>query len=98
MPDHLDKTIPCLCADDTAIFLATKDVTQLSENLNHDLDKLSEWVIRNKLQHHPTKTKRMYIGSKHDLKNFSCDPTIMMKPPGSSHVRSLSYLTRSELG
>ena len=27
LPDHLDKTIPCMCADDTAIFSAAKDVT-----------------------------------------------------------------------
>ena len=48
LPDCLDKTIPCLYADDTQIFSAAKDIPQLTENLNHDLDKLNEWLIRNK--------------------------------------------------
>ena len=67
LPDCLDKTTPCLYADDTQIFSAAKDLAELTKNLNHDVNKLREWLTRDKLQHHPTKTKVMYMGSRHNL-------------------------------
>ena len=70
----LDKTTPCLYADDTPIFLA---VTDLNENLNRDMRKLTEGLNRNKSQHHPTKTK--LIGSRQKLKTNNCDSSIMIK-------------------
>ena len=73
LPDCLDKTTPCLYADDTQIFSAAKDLEKLTKNINHDMNKLREWLIRNKLQHHPTKTKVMYIGSRHNLKTIMND-------------------------
>ena len=48
------------------IFSAARHVAQLTKNLDHDLDKLNEWLIRNKLHHHPTKTKVIYMGSRHN--------------------------------
>ena len=45
-------------------FFGRNDLAELTEKLNHDMNKLREWLIRNKLQHHPTKTKVMYIGSR----------------------------------
>ena len=69
-----------------------KNVTQLSENLNHGLDKLSDWLIRNKLQHHPTKTKVMYIGSKHYPKTLICDHIIMINNQLVPLVKSFTCL------
>ena len=37
LTDCLDKTTPCLYADDTQIFSAATDLTELNENLNHDM-------------------------------------------------------------
>ena len=34
---------------------------RLNENLNHDMGKLTEWLNRNKLQHHPTKTPEINV-------------------------------------
>ena len=73
LADCLDKATPCLYADDTQIFLAATDLTEVNENLNHDMGKLTEWLDRNKLQHHPTKTKLMYIGSRKNLKTVNSD-------------------------
>ncbi|CAB4001358.1 Hypothetical predicted protein, partial [Paramuricea clavata] len=42
LPDCLDKTTPCLYADDTQIFSAAKDLEKLTENINHDMNKLRE--------------------------------------------------------
>jgi retron-type reverse transcriptase len=73
LPDCLDKTTPCLYADDTHNFSAAKHLEKLIENINHDMNKLRKWLIRNKLQHHPPKTKVMHIGSWHNLKIMNND-------------------------
>ncbi len=41
-------------------------------------NKISEWLTRNKLQHHSTKTKVMIIGSTHNLRNKVYDPTVTL--------------------
>ena len=78
LPDCLDKTTPCLYEDDTQIFSAAKDLENLTENINHDMNKLCEWLIRNKLQHHPTKTKIIYIGSRHNHKIMNDDILVVI--------------------
>ena len=88
---YLDKTTPCLYADDTQIFSAAADLIELNENLNHDMDKLTEWLNRNKLQHYPTKTKLMYIGSRQNLKTINCDSS-MIKNQSVPRARSFSCL------
>jgi hypothetical protein len=67
-----------LYADDTHNFSAAKDLEKLIENINHDMNKLREWLIRNKLQHHPTQTKVMYIGSWHNLKIMNDDLPVVI--------------------
>ncbi len=42
---------------------------ELVANLNCDLDNVRKWMLQNKLQIHPTKTKYMYIGSPYNIKN-----------------------------
>ena len=92
LTDCLDKTTPCLYADDTQIFSAATDLTELNENLNHDMDKLTEWLNKNKLQYHPTKTKLMYIGSSHNIKTVNCDSSIMINNQPVPRVRSFTCL------
>ena len=65
----LKSTTPCLYADDTDIFTTSHDYDILVKNLNDDLKNLHTWLAKNKLQYHPTKTKLMFIGSPHNLKN-----------------------------
>jgi hypothetical protein len=57
LPDSLDNTTPCLYAADMPIFSSAKDSVELIFNLNNDLNKISQWLTSNKLQHHSTKTK-----------------------------------------
>jgi hypothetical protein len=73
LPEYLHKTTPSLYADDTLISCTTNNLTELTENRDHDLNRIGEWLFRNKLQHHPTKTKLMYIGSKHHINSMTCD-------------------------
>ena len=65
----LQRTTPCLYADDTQIFASSADYGELIDSLNHDLCRISHWLAKNKLQHHPTKTKVMIIGSNYSLNN-----------------------------
>ena len=60
---------PCLYADDTQIFSSSYDYNELIDKLNSDLINISDWLARNKLQCHPTKTKFMIIGSTYNLNN-----------------------------
>ena len=61
LPDCLEKSTPCLYADDTQIFSSAKDCEELNANLNHDLHNASQWLVKNKLHYHSAKTKLMYV-------------------------------------
>ena len=55
--------IACLYADDTELFSSSYDFTERIGNLNSDLINIRNWLAKNKLQHHPTKSKLLFIGS-----------------------------------
>lgn len=78
MPDYLKKTTPCLYADDTQISSASDDFDTLIDNLNYDLNNVQKWLSKNKLQHHPTKSKVMFIGSSYNLNNKVGDKPILL--------------------
>ena len=60
---------PHLYADDTEISSTSDNFDDLIEELNFDLDSIRIWLAKNKLKHHPTKSKVMFIGSSHNLNN-----------------------------
>ena len=69
MPDILERTTPCLYADDTQISSSSHDYDTLIDNLNMDLSNIHKWLAKNKLKYHRKKTKVMFIGSTHNLNN-----------------------------
>ena len=77
LPECLSKTTPRLYADDTQIFASSTVYADLIEKLNSDLNKISKWLAINKLQHHPTKTKVMIIGSAQNLKEKVRDSPVI---------------------
>ena len=87
MPNCLKSTTPCLYADDTEIFASSFDYDTLVKNLNYDLKNIHTWLTKNKLQHHPTKTKLMFIGSPYNLKNRIGEATVFFggKPVPLTH-------------
>ena len=87
MPNCLKSTTPCLYADDTEIFASSFDYDTLVKNLNDDLKNIHTWLTKNKLQHHPTKTKLMFIGSPYNLKNRIGEATVFFggKPVPLTH-------------
>ena len=78
LPECLSKTTPHLYADDTQIFASSTVYADLIEKLNSDLNQISKWLAINKLQHHPTKTKVMIIGSAQNLKEKVRDSPVML--------------------
>ena len=45
LPDCLEKSTPCLYADDTQIISTAKGLEELNANLNHDLHNVSQWLV-----------------------------------------------------
>ncbi len=92
LPDCLRKTSPYLYADDTQICCSSNSMIELTENLNHDLSRIGDWLSRNKLQHHPTKTKIMFIGSKHHINSTTFDHPVMLNNQRIPRVHSFTCL------
>ncbi len=57
MPDILERTAPCLYADDTQIFSSSPDYDTLIDNLNMDLSNIHRWLAKNTLKYHKKKNK-----------------------------------------
>ena len=56
-----------LYADDTSFFYSSKGIHQINLYLNHDLQKISNWLNDNRLKLNTTKSKSMLIGSAQKL-------------------------------
>ena len=52
-----------VCADDTSISYSSDAVTNISDPVNEDLDRLKNWLESNKLSLNVAKTQTMLIGS-----------------------------------
>ena len=92
LPDSLHDTIPCLYADDTQIFTSAKDPAELTSKLNSDLNNINHWLISNKLQHHSSKTKLMYVASKHNLNKINGDTPVMLNGQPIPRIHSIPCL------
>ena len=58
-------------ADDTHITYAGSDLHLTQSSLSHDLEKLSKWLVSNRLTLNATKTEFMLIGSRQRLSTLS---------------------------
>ena len=57
--------------DDTHITYADSDLHLIQSSLSHDLEKLSKWLVTNRLTLNATKTEFMLIGSRQTLNTLS---------------------------
>ena len=55
-------------ADDNSISYSSKNIDELNETLNSDLDSLKQWLEGNKLSLNVFKTQTMVIGSRPNIK------------------------------
>ena len=58
-------------ADDTHITYAGSDLHLIQYSLSHDLEKLSKWLVCNRLTLNASKTEFMVIGSRQRLSTLS---------------------------
>ena len=99
MAGALDQKL-LLYADDSAILVSDKDVTNIESLLQKELAVVSEWLIDNKLSLHLGKTESILFGSRPRLKsksvlNISCKGTAIegqksVKYLGATLEQSLS--------
>ena len=61
LPECLRSITPCMYADDTQIFSSSYNANELVIKLNSDLANVRDWLIENKLQMHPSKSKLMNV-------------------------------------
>ena len=61
MPESLNYSTPSLYADDTEIYASSNDCVDLVPKVNNDLENIRKWMIKNKLQIHPSKSKHMFV-------------------------------------
>ena len=78
MTDCLEKPTPYLSADDTEISSSSDNFDTLIENLNCDLNNIRKWLSKNKLKHHPTKSKVMFVGSSRNLNKKVKDNCVLL--------------------
>ena len=78
LPECLTSTTPCMYADDTQIFSSSYDANELVVKLNSDLAHVRNWLIENKLQMHPSKSKLMFIGSSYNLNNKNSEQPVVV--------------------
>ena len=65
-------------ADDAQIFSSSYDANELVVKLNSDLAHVHNWLIENKLQMHPSKSKLMFIGSSYILSNKNTEQPVVV--------------------
>ena len=57
LPNCLSFSVPRMYADDTHITYAGSDLHLIQSSLSHDLEKLSKWLVCNRLTLNATKTE-----------------------------------------
>ena len=76
-PNCLLNSKAYLYADDSQVYSASHDVSELEIKLNEDLRGIYVWLCANKLQVNLKKTEFMLIGSDQRLNNILHEPVII---------------------
>ena len=87
LPFSLKNSEVTIYTDDTSIKYSSKNIDELSEALNSDIDSLKQWLEGNKLSLNVIKTRSIVIGSRSNIKKMSDKsiPTPSL-PVGDLHV------------
>ena len=63
-------------------YLSSKNCDDIVIKINLDLENIRKWMLRNKLQIHPTESKYMFIGSAYNIKHkLSANPILINNVP-----------------
>ena len=92
LPNCLEESVPNIFADDTNISVKGASLDQISNKLNSEINKVSSWLMANKLTLNLTKAEYMIIGSKHNLAKIGKDPIILIRENKVQRVRKTKSL------
>ena len=71
LPFSLKNSEVTMYDDDTSISYSSKNIDELNQTLNSDLDSLKQWLEGNKLSLNVIKIQAMVVGSRPNLKKIS---------------------------
>ena len=80
-----------LYADDSALLVSGKDICEIEQKLQFNLENVSQWLINNKLSLHLGKTESILYGSRSKLNNER-DMVIKVKDEFIKPQKSVKYL------
>ena len=78
--------------DHTQIFSSSYDANKLVIKLNSDLAHVRDWLIENKLQMLPSKSKFTFIGSSYNLNNKNTEQPVVVNNTPISRTGRHKYL------
>lgn len=90
LPNVLKNSSVTLFADDTALYCSSESAYRLQTILNHDLDRLAQWLFEHKLTVNVSKSKFMLIGGNKKLNSFN-DVTLSIMDRKLDRVSSYDH-------
>ena len=78
LPNCLVNSKADLYADDTQVYTASHNISELEIKLNKDLAEIEVWLCANRLQVNITKTEYMLIGTDHKPSNLDHEPVLIL--------------------
>ena len=79
-------------ANDTQIFSSSYNANELVIKLSSDLSHVRNWLIENRLQRHPFKSKLMFTGSSYNLNNENTEQPVVINNIAVSRTDTHKYL------
>ena len=95
LPSAVQSSTVSIYADDTSLCLKSKDISQLNEAINVDLEHLDSWLKGNKLSLNVAKTQSMLIATKpkhRTLNNAAGNLNLEIRDRELNVVKKTKYL------
>ncbi len=92
LPEVTKHSKVVLYADDTALFVSSKNLAEIQTKLSEDLDSVSRWLAENRLTLNAKKTKCMLFGSPQKLARVREELRIQIDGEFLEHVKVFKYL------
>ena len=78
LPQHCMYTVPFIYADDTAFLCSGKNPDEVQQNLQNELNRLSNWFAMNRPSVNCTKTNSVrFTSSRSKFKNNTLELTVL---------------------
>ena len=92
LPTSVSKAQVVMYADDTMLMYSDKSLINIQSCLNNELNRVNEWLVKNRLVLNTSKTKYMIIGTPHKLSNINEPIVISVNNEPLERVYNFKYL------